>query len=64
MAEQKSRIRVKLVRSLIGRLPVQRRTIHALGLNKIGSENEIVASDSVKGMVRSVSHLVSVEEIE
>jgi large subunit ribosomal protein L30 len=58
-----ARIRVRLVRSTIRCLPRQRATVRALGLRKIGSYNDLEASPSVKGMVKVVHHLVSVEEI-
>ena len=58
------KIRIKLVRSVIGSLPKQRATVRALGLRKIGSSSEQEASPAVLGMVRVVSHLVSVEEIK
>jgi large subunit ribosomal protein L30 len=57
------KIRIRLVRSVIGSLPKQRATVRSLGLRKIGSVNELDASPSVLGMVKLVSHLVSVEEI-
>jgi len=56
------KITIKLVRSVIGSLPKQRATVRALGLRKIGSSNELEASPAVLGMVKVVSHLVSVEE--
>ena len=58
------KIRIKLVRSVIGTLPKQKATIRALGLRKIGSATEQEASPAVLGMVKVVSHLVSVEEIK
>ena len=58
------KIRIKLVRSLIGCLPRQRATVRALGLRKIGSSSEQEASPAVLGMVKAVSHLVAVEEIK
>jgi len=58
------KIRIKLVRSVIGRLPKQRATVRALGLRKIGSSSEQEASPAILGMVKTVSHLVSVEEIK
>ena len=58
------KIRIKLVRSLIGSLPKQRATVRALGLRKIGSSTEQDSTPAVLGMVRVVSHLVSVEEIK
>jgi len=64
MAKKKApMIRVRLVRSPVGRQPKQRRTVLALGLRKVGSVNEIEATDAVRGMVNAVSHLVSVEEM-
>ena len=58
------KIRIKLIRSVIGVLPKQRATVRSLGLRKIGSSIEQEASPAVLGMVKVVSHLVSVEEIK
>ena len=58
------KIRIKLVRSVIGSLPNQRATIRSLGLRKIGSSSEQEATPAILGMVKVVSHLVSVEEIK
>ncbi|MDR0447914.1 MAG: 50S ribosomal protein L30 [Treponema sp.] len=58
------KVKITLVRSIIRRLPVQRATIRSLGLRKIGSTNVLEASPSVLGMVKKVSHLVSVEEVK
>jgi len=58
------KIRIRLVRSVIRSLPKQRATVRSLGLRKIGSYNDLESSPSVLGMVRMVSHLVSVEEIK
>jgi large subunit ribosomal protein L30 len=57
------KIRIRLERSVIGSLPRQRATVRSLGLRKIGSSNELEANPAVLGMVKVVSHLVSVEEI-
>ena len=56
-------LRIKLVRSTIACLPAHRRTVEALGLHRIGAVVEKAASPAVLGMVRSVSHLLEVEEI-
>ena len=58
------KIKIKLIRSVIGALPKQRSTVRALGLRKIGSSTEQEASPAILGMVKTVSHLVSVEEIK
>ncbi|MDR2376569.1 MAG: 50S ribosomal protein L30 [Treponema sp.] len=57
------KIRIRLVKSVISSLPKQRATVRSLGLRKIGSVNELEASPAVLGMVRVVSHMVSVEEL-
>jgi large subunit ribosomal protein L30 len=58
------KIRIRLIRSTIGSLPKQRATVRSLGLRKIGSFTEQEASPAVLGMVKVVSHLVSVEEVK
>lgn len=64
MAKKKyPKIRVKLVRSTIGRKPEQRKTAKALGLRKLNSTVEREANDAILGMVRAISHLVEVEEL-
>ncbi|MDR0600625.1 MAG: 50S ribosomal protein L30 [Treponema sp.] len=57
-----AKIKVKLVRSVIGRPPKQRATVRSLGLRKIGSSNVFEANPAVLGMVKRVSHLVSMED--
>ena len=55
MAKQ---IKITLVRSVAGTLPVQRKTVKVLGLGKINSY--VVRDDNpvTRGMVRTVEHLV------
>jgi large subunit ribosomal protein L30 len=57
-------LRVTWVKSAIGRKEDQKRTIRALGLRRLGQT--VVHSDSstVRGMIRKVNHLVSVEETD
>ena len=62
MAEAK-RVKITLVKSVIGSLPEQRRTVKALGLKKIGSSIEHSVNPAIKGMIRAVAHLVKVEEM-
>ena len=63
MAKKANKIRIKLVRSTIGTLPKQRATVRSLGLRKIGSVSEQEASPAILGMIKVVSHLVTVEEL-
>ncbi|WP_460218275.1 50S ribosomal protein L30 [Psychroserpens sp. MEBiC05023] len=57
-----AKIKVTKVKSAINRTQNQKRTLEALGLNKIGQTKVHEASPSILGMVNKVSHLVSVEE--
>jgi large subunit ribosomal protein L30 len=57
------KLRIRLARSVIGVLPKQRATVRSLGLRKIGSVSEQEDNPVIRGMVRVVSHLVTVEEI-
>lgn len=54
-------LRVKQVRSSIGTKPKHRATLKALGLRRIG--HVVIKQDTaqIRGMVKSISHLVEVE---
>jgi large subunit ribosomal protein L30 len=57
------KIKITQIRSTIGNLEGQKRTIRALGLRKI---NKTVIHDDtpcIRGMVNTVKHLVKVEDI-
>ncbi len=58
-----AKLRITLVKSVIGQKPDKRATVRSLGLKKINSVVEQEANDAIKGMVASVAHLVKVEEI-
>jgi len=59
-----AKIKIRLVRSTIGALPRQRATVRSLGLRKIGSSTIQEDTPVIKGMVRAVAHLVSVEDVK
>jgi large subunit ribosomal protein L30 len=54
-------IKIKQVRSRIKCPKVQKRTLDALGLRKIGRVVEHEANPAILGMVRKVKHLVQIE---
>jgi large subunit ribosomal protein L30 len=56
-------LRIKQVKSGIGGKWNQRETLRSLGLKKIGQTVEREDSPMVRGMVRTVAHLVTVEEV-
>ena len=53
-----NRIKIKQIRSRIGRPKDQRRTLDALGLKKMNAIVEHNATPQILGMVKKVSHLV------
>jgi large subunit ribosomal protein L30 len=63
MSEPKKTVKVIQTGSPIGRLAVQRETLKGLGLNKIGRSRVLEDTPAVRGMIRSVAHLVRVEEL-
>ncbi len=58
-----TRLKVTLKRSLIGTTEVQRATILGLGLRKIGSSKELSNTPGVRGMVKTVLHMIDVSEV-
>ncbi len=57
-------LRIKQVRSKIKRPENQKRTLQALGLRKINHVVEHEDTPQIKGMVRTVAHLIEVEEVK
>ena len=60
MAEKK--LKVTLVKSTIGAVPKNKKTIEALGLNKVGKTVELPNNAATMGAVRKVAPYVKVEE--
>ncbi|MFN4894168.1 MAG: 50S ribosomal protein L30 [Pseudomonadota bacterium] len=59
-----SKVRVKQVRSQIGRNPTTVRTLKAIGLGAIGKQKELTLNPSVQGMLDTVKHLVEVTPVK
>ena len=59
-----AKIRVTQTRSKIRRPQNQKRTLEALGLRKINQVVEHEATPAILGMVNTVKHLISVEEVK
>jgi len=58
-----AKLKVKLIKSIIGRKEDQVSTIKALGLKKINSEVEHEDTPQIRGMIQKVVHLVEVKEM-
>ncbi len=59
-----ARLRITLTRSPIGAKPAHRKTVRALGLRKM--HQSVVKNDdpAIRGMIRSIVHMVVYEEIK
>lgn len=63
--KEMKKIKVSLVKSIIGQRHHSRATVRALGLRKkIGTSVVHDANPAILGMVKAVSHLVRVEELD
>ncbi len=58
-----AKLKVKLVKSVIGRKDDQIATVKALGLKKVNSEVEHNDTPQIRGMIQKVIHLVEVKEM-
>lgn len=58
-----AKVRITQIRSTIKRPETQLRTIQSLGLGKRDASVEVEYTPQIQGMVRKVSHLVSVKEL-
>ena len=59
-----AKLKIVLKRSLIGRPDDQKSTVRVLGLTKIQQSVLHEDTPAIRGMIRKVEHLVSVEELE
>ncbi len=56
-------LRVKLIRSISGRIKSHQSCVRGLGLRKINDIVEVENTDANRGMVNKVSYLLKFEEI-
>jgi large subunit ribosomal protein L30 len=58
------KVKVTQVKSAVDRGAKQRGTIRALGLRRIGDSSVHEDKPEIRGMIRSVIHLLEIEEIK
>lgn len=63
MATSKKQLKVKLVRSMHGRLAAHKATVVGLGLRRMHQEVTVADTPETRGMVNSISYLLQVEEV-
>ncbi|WP_433329348.1 50S ribosomal protein L30 [Spirillospora sp. CA-294931] len=59
-----SKLKITQRKSVISEKQNQRDTLRTLGLKKIGQSTVREDTPQVRGMIRTVNHLVSVEEVD
>ena len=57
-----AKIKIKQIRSEIGKIKSQRETIKALGLKKVGQIVEKEDTPQIRGMINKVNHMVKIVE--
>lgn len=62
MSKTEHRLSVKLVKSIIGRLPAHKATINGLGLKRINQIVILEDTPSIRGMINKVSYMIEVKE--
>ncbi len=58
------KLKITLIRSMIGRPEKQRKVLRGMGLTKLNKTVELEDTPSIRGMVNNVSHLVRAEEMK
>jgi len=56
------KLRVTLVKSMIGRPEKHRKVLRGMGFRKMNRTVQLEDTPSIRGMINAVSHLVKVEE--
>ena len=59
-----SKIKIKQLKSPIGRDNKQRNILISLGLNKINRERTLQSNPAILGMINKVKHLIKVDEVK
>lgn len=57
-------VRITQIKSVIGYTQNQRDTLRALGLRRMNHSVEKTLNPSVEGMLKTIPHLIKVEEIK
>ena len=61
MAEKK--LKITLVKSTIGAVPKNRKTVESMGLRKLNKSIILPDNEATRGQIRQISHLIKVEEV-
>ena len=56
-------VKVTLVKSPVGAIPKHRRTVEAMGLNKLYKTVELPDNAATRGQIQQIGYMLKVEEI-
>ena len=56
-------LKVTLVKSTIGAVPKNRKTVESMGLRKLNKSVVLPDNEATRGQIRQIRHLVKVEEV-
>ena len=56
-------LKVTLVKSTIGAVPKNRKTVESMGLRKLNKSVVLPDNEATRGQIRQINHLVKVEEV-
>ncbi len=59
-----SKVKIELVKSMIGRKPNHVATLNSLGIRKVNDVVEHTVTPELKGKIALVSYLLKVEEVQ
>ncbi|MDL2302621.1 50S ribosomal protein L30 [Lachnospiraceae bacterium OttesenSCG-928-D06] len=62
MADKK--LKITLVKSTIGAVPKNRKTVESMGLRKLNKSVILPDNEATRGQIRQINHLIKVEEVE
>ena len=57
------KVKVTLIKSTIGAVPKHRRTVEAMGLNKLHKTVELPDNAATRGQIQQIGYMLKVEEI-
>lgn len=64
MSEAKGKVKVTLVKSMIGTLESHRACVRGLGLNRMHQSRVLEDTPAVRGMINKVNYLVKAEVVQ
>ena len=62
MAKKNKKLKIKLVRSMHGRLKAHKACVQGLGLKRIRQSVQVEDTPEIRGMINKVKYLLTVEE--